>query len=37
MARSDEYWDKRALKRLTDAEKQSEKYIARIEKIHWVT
>lgn len=34
MARSDEYWDKRALKRLTDAEKQSEKYIARIEKMY---
>jgi SPP1 gp7 family putative phage head morphogenesis protein len=34
MARSDEYWDRRALNRLTDAEKQSEKYIARIEKMY---
>lgn len=31
MAKPSTYWDKRAIKRLTDAEKQSEEYIRRIE------
>jgi SPP1 gp7 family putative phage head morphogenesis protein len=31
---SQEYWDDRAIKRLTDAEKQSEEYINRIQKIY---
>ena len=31
---SDNYWDKRAIERLTDAEKQSEAYIKRIQKIY---
>lgn len=34
MAQPDKYWDKRAIKRLTDTEKQSEKYIARIHKMY---
>lgn len=34
MARSDEYWDKRAIQRLTASEKQSEEYIARIAKMY---
>lgn len=32
--RNAKYWDKRAIKRLTDAEKQSEAYIARINKMY---
>ena len=28
------YWDKRAIKRLTDAEKYSEKYINRVKRIY---
>ena len=34
MAQPDKYWDKRAIKRLTDAEKQSEEYIKRIQKVY---
>ena len=34
MAKPSTYWDKRAIKRLTDAEKQSEAYIKRIQKIY---
>jgi SPP1 gp7 family putative phage head morphogenesis protein len=34
MAKPSNYWDKRAIKRLTDAEKQSEAYIKRIQKIY---
>ena len=34
MAKPDSYWDKRAIKRLTDAEKQSEAYIKRIQKVY---
>ena len=34
MAKPDSYWDKRAIKRLTDAEKQSEAYIKRIQKLY---
>lgn len=34
MAQPDRYWDKRAIKRLTDAEKQSEKYRTRIQKMY---
>lgn len=32
--RNAKYWDKRAIKRLSDAEKQSEAYIARINKMY---
>ena len=32
--RNAKYWDERAIKRLTDAEKQSEAYIARINKMY---
>lgn len=32
--RNAKYWDKRAIKRLADAEKQSEAYIARINKLY---
>ncbi len=31
---NDKYWDERAIKRLTDAEKQSEAYMARIHKMY---
>ena len=34
MAKPSNYWDKRAIKRLTDAEKQSEAYIERIQKVY---
>lgn len=34
MKKSSNYWDKRALKRLTSSEKESEKYIKRIKKIY---
>ena len=34
MAKPSTYWDKRAIKRLTDAEKQSEAYIKRIQKMY---
>lgn len=34
MAKSSNYWDKRALKRLDNAEKMSEAYIKRIKKIY---
>ena len=34
MAKPSTYWDKRAIKRLTEAEKQSEAYIARIHKMY---
>ena len=34
MAKSSNYWDKRAIKRLTDAEKQSEVYVKRILKMY---
>ena len=34
MAKPSNYWDKRAIKRLTDAEKQSEVYIKRIQKMY---
>ena len=34
MAKPSNYWDKRAIKRLTDAEKQSEAYIKRIQKMY---
>ena len=34
MAKPANYWDKRAIKRLTEAEKQSEEYIARIQKMY---
>lgn len=34
MAKSAKYWDDRAIRRLTDAEKQSEAYIKRIQKVY---
>ena len=34
MAKSTNYWNKRAIKRMTDAEKSSEEYIKRIKKIY---
>ena len=34
MAKTSNYWDKRALKRLTEAEKSSEKYIKRVKRIY---
>lgn len=34
MAKPSNYWDKRAIKRLTDAEKQSKTYIKRIQKMY---
>ena len=34
MAKSSNYWDKRALNRLSEAEKMSEEYIKRIKKIY---
>ena len=34
MAKPSSYWDKRAVRRLTDAEKQSEEYIKRINKMY---
>ena len=34
MAKSSNYWDKRAIKRLSEAEKSSEVYIERIKKIY---
>lgn len=34
MAEPSNYWDKRAIKRLSDAEKQSETYIKRIQKMY---
>ena len=34
MAKPAKYWDKRAIRRLTDAEKQSEEYITRIQKMY---
>lgn len=34
MAKSSNYWDKRALKRYSDAEKMSEAYIERIKKVY---
>ena len=34
MAKPSNYWDKRAARRLTDAEKQSEEYIKRIQKMY---
>ena len=34
MAKPSNYWDKRAIKRLSDAEKQSEAYIKRIQKMY---
>ena len=34
MANSPTYWEKRAIKRLSDAEKQSEEYIKRIQKLY---
>ena len=34
MAKPSNYWDKRAIRRLTDAEKQSEAYIERINKVY---
>ena len=34
MAKPSTYWDKRAIKRLTDAERQSEEYIKRIQKMY---
>lgn len=34
MAKPPNYWDKRAIKRLTDAEKQSEAYIKQIQKMY---
>ena len=34
MAKPSNYWDKRAARRLTDAEKQSEAYIKRVNKIY---
>lgn len=34
MTKTSKYWDKRALKRLSDAEKMSEEYIKRIKKIY---
>ena len=34
MAKPDAYWDKRAIRRLTDAEKQGEEYIKRIQKMY---
>lgn len=34
MAKPSTYWDKRATRRLTDAEKQSEAYIKRVNKIY---
>ena len=34
MAKSSSYWDKRAIKRLSEAEKTSDVYIKRIKKIY---
>lgn len=34
MAKSAKYWDDRAIRRLTDAEKQSDEYIKRIQKMY---
>ena len=34
MAKPSSYWDKRAVRRLTDAEKQGEEYSKRIQKIY---
>lgn len=34
MAKPSSYWDKRAIRRLTDAERQGEKYSKRIQKIY---
>lgn len=34
MAKPDAYWDRRAIQRLTDAEKQSDAYIKRIQKMY---
>ena len=34
MAKTSNYWDKRAIKRLTDAEKYSEKYINRVKRVY---
>lgn len=34
MAKSNKYWDNRAIRRLTDAEKQSDAYIKRIQKMY---
>ena len=34
MAKPSNYWDKRALRRLTDAEKQGEEYSKRVRKIY---
>lgn len=34
MAKTSNYWDKRALKRLNDAEKHSEAYISRVKKVY---
>ena len=34
MAKTSNYWDKRALKRLKDAEKQSEVYIKRVKRVY---
>lgn len=34
MAKSSSYWDKRAIERMTDAEKYSEEYIKRIKRIY---
>lgn len=34
MSKSSEYWDNRAIARLTESEKQSEEYIKRIKKIY---
>ena len=34
MAKSEKYWDDRAIRRLTDAEKQSDAYIKRIQKMY---
>ena len=34
MSKSSTYWDKRAIKRLSDAEKQSEAYIERVKSIY---
>ena len=34
MQQTNDYWDKRALRRLTDSEKISEQHIRRIKKIY---
>lgn len=34
MAKTSNYWDKRAIKRLTDVEKHSEKYINRVKRVY---